>query len=70
MSNSKIELKVIEDSFASAANYLNKIGWKIDQPCFYKSTVKKIRVPKKYLNTSAKKIHNKKKLYNFEKYIQ
>ena len=39
--NSKIELKVIEDSFASAANYLNKIGWKIDQPCFYKDTVKR-----------------------------
>ena len=67
--NSKIELKVIEDSFASAANYLNKIGWKIDQPCFYKVELKD-SVPKKYLNTSAKKIHNKKKLYNFEKYIQ
>ena len=67
--NSKIELKVIEDSFASAANYLNKIGWKIDQPCFYKIKLKN-NVPKKYLNTSAKKIHNKKKLYNFEKYIQ
>ena len=67
--NSKIELKVIEDSFASAANYLNKIGWKIDQPCFYKIQLKD-SVPKKYLNTSAKKIHNKKKLYNFEKYIQ
>jgi len=26
--NSIIELKNIEDSFASAANYLNKIGWK------------------------------------------
>ena len=57
--NSKIELKVIEDSFASAANYLNKIGWKIDQPCFYKVELKD-NVPKKYLNTSAKKIHNKK----------
>ena len=67
--NSKIELKVIEDSFASAANYLNKIGWKIEQPCFYKIQLKD-SVPKKYLNTSAKKIHNKKKLYNFEKYIQ
>jgi membrane-bound lytic murein transglycosylase B len=66
--NSKIELKVIEDSFASAANYLNKIGWKIDQPCFYKIQLKD-SVPKKYLNTSAKKIHNKKKLFYFEKYI-
>ncbi len=66
--NSKIELKVIDDSFASAANYLNKIGWKINQPCFYKVELRD-NVPKKYLNTSAKKIHNKKKLFNFEKYI-
>ena len=66
--NSIIELKDIDDSFASAANYINKIGWKIDQPCFYKIDLKK-NVPKKYLNTSAKKIHNKKKLFYFEKYI-
>ncbi len=66
--NSIIELKVIDDSFASAANYLNKIGWKIDQPCFYKIVLKD-NVPKKYLNTSAKKIHSKKKLFQFEKYI-
>ena len=66
--NSIIELKVIDDSFASAANYLNIIGWKIDQPCFYKVELKD-NVPKKYLNTSAKKIHNKKKLFYFEKYI-
>ena len=26
--NSNIELKKIEDSFASAANYIKKIGWK------------------------------------------
>ena len=66
--NSIIELKVIDDSFASAANYLNIIGWKIDQPCFYKVELKD-NVPKKYLNTSAKKIHNKKKLFYFKKYI-
>ena len=66
--NSIIELKDIDDSFASAANYINKIGWKIDQPCFYKVELKN-NVPKKYLNTSAKKIHNKKKLFYFEKYI-
>jgi membrane-bound lytic murein transglycosylase B len=66
--NSIIELKVIDDSFASAANYLNIIGWKIDQPCFYKVELKD-NVPKKYLNSSAKKIHNKKKLFYFEKYI-
>ena len=66
--NSIIELKDIDDSFASAANYINKIGWKTDQPCFYKVELKE-SVPKKYLNTSAKKIHNKKKLFYFEKYI-
>jgi len=66
--NSRIELNVIDDSFASAANYLNIIGWKIDQPCFYKINLKDT-IPKKYLNTSAKKIHNKKKLFNFKKYI-
>ena len=66
--NSIIELRDIEDSFASAANYINKIGWKTDQPCFYKVELKD-SVPKKYLNTSAKKIHNKKKLFYFEKYI-
>lgn len=66
--NSIIELKDIDDSFASAANYINKIGWKTDQPCFYKVELKD-SVPKKYLNTSAKKIHNKKKLFYFKKYI-
>jgi len=66
--NSIIELKDIDDSFASAANYINKIGWKTDQPCFYKVELKD-SVPKEYLNTSAKKIHNKKKLLYFEKYI-
>ena len=32
--NNIIELKSIKDSFASAANYINKIGWKKNQPCF------------------------------------
>jgi membrane-bound lytic murein transglycosylase B len=66
--NSIIELKNIDDSFASAANYINKIGWKTNQPCFYKVELKE-SVPKEYLNTSAKKIHNKKNLFYFEKYI-
>ena len=67
-SNSIIELKMIEDSFASAANYINKIGWKSNEPCFYKINLKK-NIPKKYLNTSAKKIKNKKKVKFFKKYI-
>jgi Membrane-bound lytic murein transglycosylase B len=32
--NNDIELKKIDDSFASAANYMNKIGWKKNKPCF------------------------------------
>ena len=34
--NNIIELKSTKDSFASAANYINKIGWKKNQPCFIK----------------------------------
>ncbi len=49
-----INLKNIEDSFASAANYLNKIGWNNNTPCFYKVELIN-ETPHKYLNTSAKK---------------
>ena len=68
-SNSIIELKNLEDSFASAANYLNKIGWKENQPCFFKIDLKQ-NIPNKFLNTSAKKIKNKKKIHYFKKYIK
>ena len=34
--NKRIELKNIEDSFASTTNYLKTIGWKKNQPCFYR----------------------------------
>ena len=64
-----IDLKNSEDAYASAANYLKKIGWKKDSPCFYRINLKN-NVPKKYLNVSAKKLVNKKKLKFFEKYIQ
>ena len=63
-----IELKETDDSFASAANYLNKIGWKKNQPCFYKVKLKD-NIPKKYLNSSARDIKNKKKLKFFKQYI-
>ena len=63
-----IDLKSTEDSFASAANYINKLGWKKNNPCFYKIKLKE-NIPTKYLNTSAKKIKNKKKLKYFKKYI-
>ena len=68
-SNSVIELKKVEDSFASAANYINKMGWKQNGPCFIKIELKD-DIPKKFLNTSAKKIKNKKKISYFKKYIQ
>ena len=66
--NNKINLKNNIDAFASAANYLSKIGWKKDQPCFYRIKLKK-NIPNKFLNTSAQKIKNKKKLSFFNKYI-
>jgi membrane-bound lytic murein transglycosylase B len=65
----KISLKKTEDSFASAANYLNKLGWKNSNPCFYKVTLKS-NIPDQYLNISAKKIHSTKKVNYLKKYIQ
>ena len=67
--NNVIELKDTEDSFASAANYLNKIGWKKNGPCFLKINLKD-NIPSKYLNSSARKIKNKKKVLFFKKYIK
>ncbi len=67
--NSIIELKDTDDSFASAANYLNKIGWKKNEPCFFQIDLNE-NIPKKLLNTSAKKIKNKKKFRYYKKYIK
>tara|TARA_B100001093_G_scaffold476689_1_gene503312 strand:- start:1887 stop:2882 length:996 start_codon:yes stop_codon:yes gene_type:complete len=67
--NKTIELKNIEDSFASAANYLKTIGWKKNQPCFFKIELKD-DIPKKYLNSSARNIKNKKQFNFFKKYIK
>ena len=66
--NNVIELKKTEDSFASAANYLKRIGWKKNEPCYFKIKLKE-NIPVKYLNTSAKKIKNKKKFKYFKKYV-
>ena len=66
--NNIIDLKSINDSFASAANYINKIGWKNSKPCFKKIELNE-SIPQKFLNTSAQKIKNKKKLKYFKKYI-
>ena len=67
--NKTIELKNIEDSFASAANYLKTIGWKKNQPCFFKIELSE-NIPKKYLNSSARNIKNKKKVSFLKKYIK
>ena len=67
--NTTIELKETEDSFASAANYLSKIGWKKNTPCFIKINLNKT-IPSKFLNSSAGNIKNKKKIKFFKKYIK
>ena len=66
--NNYIDLKNNKDAYASAANYLKKIGWKVNQPCFYQINLSN-KIPKKYLNVSAKKLHDKKKLKYLKKYI-
>ena len=67
--NSNIELKKIDDSFASAANYIKKIGWKTNSPCFLNINLEG-DVPNKYLNTSAKKLKNKKKVKYLKKFFK
>ncbi len=63
-----IDLKNPNDSYASAGNYLNNMGWKKNSHCFYKISLSD-NIPTKYLNVSAKKIVNKKKLKFFKKFI-
>tara|TARA_Y100000590_G_scaffold466518_1_gene642207 strand:- start:13215 stop:14201 length:987 start_codon:yes stop_codon:yes gene_type:complete len=65
--NNKIELKLsLQDSLASAANYINKIGWKNNQPCFYKVKLTK-EVDKKFINSSARNISNRLKISQWKK---
>jgi len=64
-----IDLKNIEDSFASAANYLSNLGWDDNTPCFYKIDLNE-NIPDKFLNTSAKKIKNERKVKNLKNYIK
>ena len=57
--NNKIELKSsLKDSLASAANYINRIGWKKGEPCFYRVKLTD-KIKKKYMNSSARKIKNR-----------
>ena len=64
-----IDLKNSQDSYASAANYLNNMGWNQETPCFYKINLND-DISDKYLNVSAKKLKNKKKLRYFKKFIK
>jgi membrane-bound lytic murein transglycosylase B len=66
--NGYIDLKNNQDAYASASNYLNQMGWKNGQPCYYKINLSN-NVPAKYLNISAKKLHDKKKLKDLRKFI-
>ena len=64
-----IDLKNIEDSFASAANYLSNLGWNDNTPCFYRINLNE-NIPDKYLNTSAKKINYERKVKYLKNYIK
>jgi len=65
--NNKIELKKsLLDSVASAANYLNKIGWKINEPCFYRVKLEK-KISSKYINSSARNIKNRLEINKWKK---
>ena len=53
--NGKIELKQsLQDAVASAANYINKIGWKYKSSCFHKVELTK-PISEKYINVSDRK---------------
>ena len=65
--NNKIELKTsIFDSLASAANYISKIGWKFDEPCFYRVKLNK-DIHKRYINSSARNIKNRLSINKWKK---
>ena len=55
-SNNKIELKTsLNDAIASAANYINKMGWNKNQPCFFRVKLNQ-PIKEKYINLSARNI--------------
>jgi len=65
--NNKIELKTsLKDSLASAANYINKIGWKKNEPCFYRVKLTN-KIKKKYVNLSARNIKNRLRISDWKK---
>ena len=65
--DNKIELKSsLHDSLASAANYINSIGWKRGQPCFLKVKLTN-NIKEKYINSSARTISNRLKIKKWKK---
>ena len=65
--NNKIELKTsLDDALASAANYINSIGWKKGQPCFFRVKFTN-EINSKYINTSARSISNRLKIKKWKK---
>ena len=65
--NNKIELKSsLEDSLASAANYINRIGWEKGQPCFFRVKLTS-KIKKKYVNSSARTISHRLKISQWKK---
>jgi len=65
--NNRIELKLsLNDALASAANYINQIGWKKSEPCFYRVKLTK-EINKNYINSSARNISNKLTVTNWMK---
>jgi len=65
--NNKIELKAsLKDSLASAANYINSIGWKKGQPCFYRIKLTN-EIKKKLINSSARNIKHRLKISEWKK---
>ena len=60
--NNKIELKTsLKDALASAANYINSIGWKKGEPCFFRVKLTD-KIKDKYVNSSARNITHRFKI--------
>jgi membrane-bound lytic murein transglycosylase B len=60
--NNKIQLKSsLDDALASAANYINRMGWKMGEPCFIRVQMTS-KIKDKYINKSARKISNRFKI--------
>jgi len=65
--NNKIELKSsLDDALASAANYINKIGWKKGQPCFIRVKLRN-NINNKYINSSARTISKRLEIKKWKK---